>query len=51
MREVWRILRITFEIALETASLAEQWRLWAVAEEKKNEYRHRNRGQLRGRAA
>jgi hypothetical protein len=51
MDEVWRILRITFEIALETASLAEQWRLWAESEEKKNEYRHRNRGQLRGRAA
>ena len=51
MREVWRILRITFEIALETASLAEQWRLWAEAEEKKNEHRHSNRGQLRGRAA
>jgi hypothetical protein len=28
MREVWRILRINFEIALETASLAEKWRLW-----------------------
>lgn len=51
MREVWRILRITFEIALETASLAEQWRLWAEAEEKKNEHRHRDRGQLSGRAA
>jgi hypothetical protein len=51
MREVWRILRINFEIALETASLAEKWRLWTEAEEKKNEHRHRNRGQLSGRAA
>jgi len=51
MREVWRILRITFEIALETASLAEHWRLWTETEEKKNEHRHRNRGQLSGRAA
>ncbi len=51
MREAWRILRINFEIALEVASLAEKWRLWAEAEEKKNEHRHRNRGQLSGRAA
>jgi hypothetical protein len=51
VREVWRILRINFEIALETASLAEKWRLWTEAEEKKNEHRHRNRGQLSGRAA
>ena len=51
MREVWRILRINFEIALEVASLAEKWRLWTEAEERKNEYRHRNRGQLSGRAA
>jgi hypothetical protein len=51
MREVWRILRINFEIALETASLAEKWRIWTKAEEKKNEHRHRNRGQLSGRAA
>jgi hypothetical protein len=51
MREVWRILRINFEIALETASLAEKWRLWTEAEEKKHEHRHRNRGQLSSRAA
>jgi hypothetical protein len=51
MREAWRILRVNFEIALELASLAEQWRRWAEAEEKKNEHRHRNRGQLSGRAA
>ena len=51
MREAWRILRINFEIALEVASLAENWRLWTEAEEKKNEHRHRNRGQLSGRAA
>jgi len=51
MREAWRILRINFEIALEVASLAEKWRLWTEAEEKKNEHRHRNRGQLSGRAA
>ena len=52
MREVWRILRINFEIALETASLAEKWMLWTEAEEKKkNEHRHRNRGQLSGRTA
>jgi hypothetical protein len=51
MREVWRILRINFEIALEAASLAEKWRLWTEAEEKKNEHRHRNRRQLSGRAA
>ena len=51
MREAWRILRINFEIALEMASLAEKWRLWTEAEEKKNEHRHRNRGQLSGRAA
>ena len=51
MREAWRILRINFEIALEVASLAEQWRRWAEAEEKKNEHRRRNRGELSGRAA
>ena len=51
MREAWRILRINFEIALEVASLAEQWRRWAEAEEKKNEHRRRNRGQLSGRTA
>jgi len=51
MREVWKILRIYFEIALETASLAEQWRIWTEAEEKKNEYRYRDRGQHSGRAA
>jgi hypothetical protein len=51
MREAWRILRINFEIALEVASLAEKWRLWIEAEEKKNEHGHRNRGQLNGRAA
>jgi hypothetical protein len=51
MREGWRILRISFEIALELASLAENWRHWTAAEEKKNEHRHRNWGQLSGRAA
>jgi len=51
MREVWRILRINFEIALELASLAENWRQWTAAEEKNNEHRHRNRGQLSRRAA
>jgi hypothetical protein len=51
MREAWRILRINFEIALEVASLAEKWRLWAEAEEKKNEHRRRNRGEFSGRAA
>jgi len=51
MREAWRILRINFEIALELASLAENWRQWTAAEEKKNEHRRRNRGQLNGRAA
>ena len=51
MREAWRILRINFEIALELASLAENWRRWSAAEEKKNEHRHRNRRQLSGRAA
>jgi len=35
MREAWRILRISFEIALEVASLAENWRLWTEAEEKR----------------
>ena len=35
MREAWRILRINFEIALELASLAENWRLWTEAEEKR----------------
>jgi hypothetical protein len=51
MREAWRILRINFEIALELASLAENWRQWTETEEKKNEHRHRDRGQLSGRAA
>jgi hypothetical protein len=44
MHEAWRILRINFEIALELASLAENWRQWTAAEEKKNEHRNRNRG-------
>jgi hypothetical protein len=29
---------------LELASLAENWRQWTAAEEKKNEHRNRNRG-------
>ena len=51
MQGVWAILRVYFAIALETATLEEEWRLWAAAEDKKHGDQCRARAQLAGCAA